>query len=352
MAYAYSIERLLEILGPEAETAGSYEGEVSGISGLTEAGEGDLSFLGNAKYRPKVAESAASVILLPPDYRESPAPGQLYVKVPNPSYGLALICRDIEATLSPKPAPGIHPTAVVHRGAEISPAASIGPLCVVGEGAVVGDAVLESHVSVGREARIGDGARLCSRVAVADYCEIGPRCRLLPGAVIGADGYGYQFYEGAHQRLPQIGRVVLEADVDVGANSTIDRARFGATIVGQGTKIDNQVQVGHNVRIGKHCLLVAQVGISGSAELGDGVIVAGQAGVGGHIKVNDGAIVAGGAGVTREVPAGHKVAGMPAESFMFMNRIYALQRRLPELFKKFEALEKSVDALSKADVPQ
>jgi len=349
MAYAYSIERLLEILGPEAETEGSFRGAVCGIAGLSEAGEGDLSFLGNSKYRPKVAESQASVILLPPEYREAPKDNQLFIRMPHPSFGLALICRDIEMTLSPEPEPGVHPSAVVHPQAKVSPKAAVGPLCFVGEGAEIGEAILENHVSVGRNARIGDGARLYARAIVADYCEVGPRCRLLQGAVIGADGYGYQFHEGAHQRLPQIGKVVLEADVDVGANTTVDRARFEATVIGRGTKIDNQVQVAHNVRIGKHCLLVAQVGVSGSAELGDNVVIAGQAGVGGHIKIHDGALVAGGAGVTRDVRPGQKVAGMPAESFILMNRIYSLQRKLPELFKKFEALEKNVDALSEAN---
>lgn len=344
MPYAYSTERLLEILGPEVETEGSYNGKISGIAALSEASRGDLSFLGNAKYRSQVAGCKASVLLLPQDYNGVPQENQLFIRIPNPSFGLALICRDIEMTLLPRRAPGVHPSAVVHPSARIAEKAFVGPLCCIEEGAEIGEATLESHVCVGRNARIGDGAQLYPRVVVADYCEVGPRCRLLQGAVIGADGYGYQFYEGAHQRLPQIGNVALEADVDVGANSTIDRARFGATVVGQGTKIDNQVQVGHNVRIGCHCLLVAQVGVSGSAELGDGVIVAGQAGIGGHIRVHQGAVVAGGAGVTRDVPPGQKVTGMPAESFVFMNRVYALQRKLPELFKRFEALEKNVEA--------
>ncbi len=161
-----------------------------------------------------------------------------------------------------------------------------------------------------------------------------------------SDGYGYEFHEGAHQRVPQIGNVVTEADVDIGSNSTIDRARFGSTIIGAGTKVDNQVQIAHNVRIGKHCLVVAQVGISGSTVLGDGVVLAGQAGVAGHLNIGSGAIVAGGTGVSRSLKPQEKVRGPTAEPIMLYNRVAVLQRRLPDLFKRFGKLEKSVESLA------
>jgi UDP-3-O-[3-hydroxymyristoyl] glucosamine N-acyltransferase len=167
---------------------------------------------------------------------------------------------------------------------------------------------------------------------------------LLAGCVIGSDGYGYEFVDNAHQRVPQIGKVVTAADVDIGANTTIDRARFGSTCIGEGTKIDNQVQIGHNVRIGKHCLLVAQVGISGSTELGDGVVVGGQAGVAGHLQIGDGAMVAGGAAIVKSVPAGAKMRGSPATEMALHNRVIVLQRKLPELFKRFDQLEKSIES--------
>ena len=147
--------------------------------------------------------------------------------------------------------PGIHPTACVDPEAVVSPAATVGPFCYVGKGAKVGDVILESHVSVGRYAKIDDGTHVFQRVVIGDFCEVGPRNRLLHGCILGADGYGYEFHQGAHQRVPQIGNVVTEADVDVGANTTIDRARFGSTVIGAGTKIDNQVQIAHNVRIGQ-----------------------------------------------------------------------------------------------------
>lgn len=348
MSFAYSIDRILEIVGDGAQCAGSYIGEVTGIASLLEAQTGDLSFLGNSKYLDQVEPSDASVLLLPNDFKGQPKDGQLWIHLENPSFALALICRDIENALSPKPKSGVHPTAHIEPDAEVDPTASIGPFCYVGPQVKIGaDVVLESHVSLGRASSIGAGSKLFPRVTVADYCVIGPRNRLLAGCVIGADGYGYAFIDGAHQRIPQVGKVVTEADVDVGANSTIDRARFGTTQIGAGTKIDNQVQIGHNVRIGKGCLLVAQSGVSGSTALGDGVILAGQAGVSGHLKIGDGSVVAGAAAVLRSLPPRSKVTGNPAAPFMQMNRVYSLQRKLPDLFKRFEQLEKTVESLEK-----
>jgi len=345
MTLAYSTQRILEILGQDCESTGSYDGVIEGIASLAEARPGDLSFLGNPKYRSALADSNASVLLVPRDFEGAPKTGQIYLKLDNPSYALALICRDIEGTLLPKPPTGIHPSAVVEAGAKVSPEASIGAFCHVASGARVGAAVLESHVSVGRFARIGDGAYLYPRVSVGDYCEIGLRNRLMAGCVIGSDGYGYEFHEGAHQRVPQIGNVVTEADVDVGANTTIDRARFGSTWIGAGTKIDNQVQIAHNVRVGRHCLIVAQVGISGSTLLGDGVVVGGQAGIAGHLKIGSGAMIAGGTAVVSDIEPQNKVRGYPAMPMMLFNRIAVLQRKLPDLFKRFDQLEKKLESL-------
>lgn len=346
MAIAYTTQRILEILGNDCDSVGAYDGMISGIASLSEAEPGDLSFLGNPKYRSVVADSKASVLLVPGDFDELPKPGQLYLKLENPSFALALICRDIEGSLLPKPAAGIHPSAVIEADAEISPEASIGAFCYIASGAKVGAAVLESHVSVGRSARIADGAYLFSRVSVGDYCEIGLRNRLMAGCVIGSDGYGYEFLEGAHQRVPQIGNVVTGADVDVGANTTIDRARFGSTQIGAGTKIDNQVQIAHNVRVGQHCLIVAQVGISGSTVLGDGVVVGGQAGIAGHLKIGSGAMIAGGTAVVSDIEAQAKVRGYPAMPMMHFNRMAVLQRKLPDLFKRFDQLKKTVESLA------
>ncbi|PXA04709.1 UDP-3-O-(3-hydroxymyristoyl)glucosamine N-acyltransferase [Coraliomargarita sinensis] len=344
MAFVFSLQRILEMLPPDVESVGDFSGDIVGIASLSSAKAGDLSFLGNHKYHSQVETSNASVVLLPKDYDGEPSEGQIYLKVENPSFSLAMICREIERLLMPAPEPGAHPSAVIHPEAKVSPEATIGPLCVVEAGATVEAAVLESQVHVGRHAKISAGTYLFPRVVVGNYCEIGERNRLLPGCVIGSDGYGYEFVENAHQRVPQVGRVVTAADVDVGANSTIDRARFGSTYIGQGTKIDNQVQIAHNVRVGKHCLLVAQVGISGSTEIGDGVVIGGQAGVAGHLQIGDGAMIAGGAAIVKSVEAGTKMRGSPATEMALHNRIIVLQRKLPELFKRFDQLEKSIES--------
>lgn len=345
MAIAFSTQRILEIVGESAVCEGAYNGEIIGISSLKEATTGDLSFLGNSKYKADVAQTDASVLLLPNDYAGSPKVGQLFVRVEKPSFALAMICRDLEFRLFPKPEPGIHPSAVVHPKAEVSPLATIGPLCVVGDSAKIGASVLEAQVSVGRHASVHDDAYLFPQTVISDFCVVGQRCRISSGAVIGSDGYGYEVVDGAHERVPQIGKVVLEHDVDVGANTTIDCARFGSTVIGAGTKIDNQVQIAHNVRTGKHCLIVSQVGISGSTELGDGVVIGGQSGLGGHIKIGSGSMLGAVSCLMHSVPPNTKLRGIPALPMMEYGRIAVLQRKLPDLFKRFAQLEKTIDSL-------
>ena len=351
MSFNYSAERILEIVGQDAELAGEYAGKIVGIASLSTASKGDLSFLGNPKYIAEVSSSNASVLLLPKNYKGTPRKGQLHIRLDNPSRALALICRDIEKVLQPKMSPGIHPTACVDKSATISPTASVGPFCHIGEGVTIGDSViLEAHVCIGRFARIEDETHVFSQAVIHDYCEIGARNRLYSGCVIGSDGYGYEFHEGSHQRVPQIGKVVTEPDVDIGANTTVDRARFGSTLIGKGTKIDNQVQIGHNVQVGRNCLIVAQVGVSGSTILGDGVILGGQAGLSGHLKLGSGAMVAGATALGRSLGPNEKVMGPNGDSFALHGRIAVLQRRLPELFKRFSKLEKSVESLKESHI--
>lgn len=349
MSFDYSVERILELAGDDFELAGEYSDRIAGIASLSTATAGDLSFLGNPKYKDQVPASNASVLLLPNNYKGTPRKDQLYIRVENPSYVLALLCRDIEKSLKPNISSGIHPTACVDKGAVVSSTASVGPFCHVGEGAVIGESVvLGAHVCIGRFAEIGDETHVFPRVVIEDYCEIGARNRLYSGSVIGSDGYGYAFLDGAHQRVPQIGKVVTESDVDIGANTTVDRARFGATVIGKGTKIDNQVQVGHNVQIGRNCLIVGQVGISGSTILGDGVVLGGQAGISGHLKLGDGAMVAGGTAVGRSLEPNEKVRGPNGDPFALYSRIALLQKQLPDLFKRFSKLEKNVESLTKS----
>ena len=340
MQVAYTPAEIAAITGAQ-RTAGTTTRKIGDIASLVAAHAGDLSFLGNAKYRAQVAESKASVLLLPADYTGEPRAEQVFLYVENPSVALAKVCARIEQTLWPKPSPGIHPSAVVAPTASIAATAHIGPLCVIEEGVSVGaGSVLQASVFVGRGARIGENCWVMPGCTIASTCSLANRVRLQPGVVVGSDGFGYEFVQGRHEKIPQIGAVVIEDDVEIGANSTLDRARFSRTVVGEGTKIDNMVQVAHNVVIGRHCILCAQVGISGSTTLEDYVVLGGQAGVGGHITIGKGTKAGGQTGIAYNVPPGSYLNGTPAISYMLERRLQVLHQRLPDLFKRVEALEK------------
>ena len=330
--------------GQRGETAQA----IRGIAALAEAGPGDLSFLGNPRYKTEVATTRASVVLLPADHAGDPAPDQLFLLVDNPSVALARICARLEQRLWPRPAAGIHPSAVVASTARVTPSATVGPLCVIEDGAVVGErAHLQAQVFVGHGASVGEGAWLMPGVVVTAECVVGRRVRLHAGVVVGSDGFGYEFVAGRHEKVPQIGVVEIGDDVEIGANTTLDRARFGRSSIGEGTKIDNLVQVAHNVRIGKHCILCAQVGISGSTTIGDYTVLGGQAGVAGHLSLGKGAKVGGGAAVTADVLPGAFVNGSPAIPYMLERRIAVLRERLPDLFRRVDALEAVIGDLKK-----
>lgn len=339
MQLSFTADELIAIVRPTAQR-GIASGPVTGIASLEKAAAGDLSFLGNSKYRPAVGKSAASVLLLPEDYDGEPGPGQLYLLCQNPSAALAAVCTRIEQQVWPKPAPGIHPSAVVEPGAEVDAAATVGPLCVIESGAQIGPrAHLQARVFVGRNARVGEECWLMPGVTLGTQCVLGKRVRLHSGVVVGSDGFGYEFVGGRHHKVPQVGSVWIGDDVEIGANSTIDRARFSRTIIGEGTKIDNLVQIAHNVEIGRHCILCAQVGIAGSTILEDYVVLGGQAGVAGHIRIGKGAKSGGQAGITSNVEPGQFVMGYPAIPYMAERRLQVLYRRLPELFKRVDELE-------------
>lgn len=340
MQVAYTPADLAIITGAR-RTAGTTTRVVTDIASLEKARPGDLSFLGNAKYKSQVPGSAATALLLPLDYAGEPGPEQVFLYVDNPSAALARVCARIEQSLWPKPAPGIHPSAVVAATAKVDASAHVGPLCVVEEGAAIGaGSVLQASVFVGREATIGANCFLMPGVVVAAACVLGQRVRLQPGVVIGSDGFGYEFVNGRHEKVPQVGTVVIEDDVEIGANSALDRARFSRTVVGEGTKIDNLVQIAHNVVIGKHCILCSQVGISGSTTLEDYVVLGGQAGVGGHITIGKGSKAGGQTGIAFNVGPGSYLNGTPAIPYMLERRLQVLHQRLPDLFKRVEALEK------------
>ncbi len=347
MTLAFSAAELIALLAPRA-TRGATAATITQVAALKDARPGDLSFLGNPKYKPEVATTRASVVLLPADFAGEPAADQLFLLVENPSAALATLCARIEASLWPRPAAGIHPSAVVAADASIDPTATIGPLCVVESGARVGAfTVLHAQVFIGREARVGAGCWFMSGVHVATECVVGDRVRLHAGVVLGADGFGYESSTGRHVKIPQIGQVVIDDDVEIGANTTIDRARFSRTHIGAGTKIDNLVMIGHNVTVGRHCILCAQVGISGSSTLEDYVVLGGQAGVAGHLTIGKGAKTDGQTGINTDLAPGTFWKGSPCLPYQLEQRINVLRQRLPDLFRKVDSLAAELAELKK-----
>jgi UDP-3-O-[3-hydroxymyristoyl] glucosamine N-acyltransferase len=339
MQVSFSSAEITAIVQPKSSRGATTE-VIRAISSLAASVAGDLSFLGNTKYKADVTGTLASVVLVPVDYVGEPKENQLFLFVEQPSVALARVCARIEQSLWPKSLPGIHSSAVVAPSAKIAPTATVGPLCVVEEGAVIGErSYLQAQVFIGRNAKVGDDCWLMPGTILATECVLGQRVRLQAGVVIGSDGFGYEFVKGRHEKVPQVGQVVIGDDVEIGANSTIDRARFSFTSVGEGTKIDNLVQIAHNVVIGKFCLICAQVGISGSTILEDYVVLGGQAGIAGHLRLGKGAKAGGRAAITADVSAGAFVNGNPAIPYLLERRLVILNHRLPDLFKRVDALE-------------
>lgn len=279
-----------------------------------------------------VRDSGAGLIICPPDKAQL-LDGRNLLLHPRP--GLALI-RLVSWWLDRsafKPAPGIHPSAMIAPGAEIGPDVHIGAGCVIGEACrIEAGAVIEAQCQVGAESTIGKGTRLYPRVTLYPGCAIGADCVIHSGVVLGADGFGFTLEDGLQQKIPQVGNVVIGDKVEIGANTTIDRGTLGSTSVGDGTKIDNQVQIGHNCRIGRHCILCAQVGLAGSTTLGDYVYMAGKSGSAGHLSIGDRAMVGAQGGVTHDLPADGKYWGTPAIDAQVYKRILALQRKLPQIY--------------------
>ena len=351
MQLAFSAADIAAIIQP-LSSKGTTHSVINGIAALSMAQSGDLSFLGNPKYKQEVAASKASISLLPVDYVGEPQPGQEYLFVEKPSVALARLCARIEQLLWPKPAPGIHPTASLATGAKIATSATVGPLCVIEAGVVVGERThIEAQAFIGRNAVIGSDCWLMPRVTVASECVLRDRVRLQPGVVVGSDGFGYEFVSGRHEKIPQIGNVVIESDVEIGANTTLDRARFSHTVVGEGTKIDNLVQVAHNVRIGRHCMICSQVGISGSTTIEDYVVLGGQAGLAGHLTVGKGSKIDGQSGINSDLAPGSFMKGTPALPYNLEQRINVLRKRIPDLFKRVDALETVLAGLKKPSAP-
>jgi UDP-3-O-[3-hydroxymyristoyl] glucosamine N-acyltransferase len=322
---------------------------LTGVQPLDRAGPGDLSWIAEERHSGTAARSRAGALLV--SIAEHAA-GRPAVIVGNPAVALAAW---LAAWAPPeRPRPGVARGAFVSRTARIGRGASVAAGATVENGARVGArTVIGASAFVGREAEIGEDCLVYPGAVVLDRCRVGNRCILYPGAVIGSDGFGYAWDGQRHRKIPQIGIARLEDEVEVGAHSTVDRATLGETVIRRGTKIDNLVMVAHNVEIGEHSIVCAQVGIAGSTSVGKGVTLAGQVGISDHAVIEDRAILTGQAGIARgaRVPAGAALSGMPAMPHREFLKSSALFQRLPELARRLEALAKRVEALAKGGGP-
>lgn len=328
--------------------SGICEGDASriirGVAGVREAGEHDLTFLANPKYAGLAQKTNAGAILVGRDV--SLAARAALIRVDNPDRAFAQAV-ELFIQRPAAPPPGVHPSAVIGADVRLGKQVSIGACCVVESGAVIGDrTVLHPLVHVGQGAQIGREGLLYPHVSIREFVRIGDRVILHNGAVIGSDGFGYSVNkEGVRTKIPQVGIVVIGDDVEIGAHTTVDRARFGKTVIGNGVKIDNLVQIAHNVVIGDHAVIVAQVGISGSTVIGPKVIMAGQSGATGHLEIGAGAVVLARAAVTKDVPPGMKVRGFPAQPADKAARLQAHLSRVPKMREKLAELERRIQKL-------
>ena len=334
--------KLRELAGQlGCELLGDGEVEIRGVAGLEQAGPGDLSFLANPKYAPLLASTAASAVIVARG--QDAALPRLVAESPYLAFARAI------SLLKPpaQPAAGVHPSAQVHPSAVLGAGVHVGALAVVGARVQVGArSVLHPHVVLYDDVRIGEDCLLHSGVQVREGCRLGSRVVVQNGAVIGADGFGFaKDGEGRYQKFPQVGIVVIEDDVEIGALTAVDRAALGETRIGRGSKLDNLVQVGHSVTIGRDSVLCGQVGIAGSSKVGNRVTLAGQVGVAGHLEIGDGVIVTAQSGVPGNVEPGTILSGSPAFANRGWLKSSAVFTRLPELQKRVRELERRLESL-------
>ncbi len=334
---SYSAAEIAKLVG--GEVVGDGNAILKNFAPAERAQSGDLTFAENEDYFARAEQSAATAIIA--DQRFSSAK-KILIRVPNARVAFAKAL----ALFFPeqKFAAGIHPTAVIAASAQIDPTAHVGPHCTVGERVKIGaNSVLQAGNFVGDDSKLGDEVNLFPNVTIYPRTEIGARVRIHAGTVIGSDGFGYVLDAGFHRKVPQIGNVIIGDDVEIGSNVSVDRGALGSTVIGKGTKIDNLVQIAHNVEIGEHCIVIAQVGISGSTKLGNYVILAGQVGLAGHLKIGNQVTVAAQSGVMTDIPDGAKWFGSPAQPDRDTKRQIIAIQHLPELLKRVAELEKKLD---------
>lgn len=328
-----------------ADVRGDPDVRIGGIATIEDAGADDVTWAIETHFVKKLATCRAAAVIGPRDFPPTPMPALLVADV----QAAAAATLAHFAIAPTRPEVGIHPTAQVDPTAIIDSRAAVGAYAIIGPGTTVGPGcVLHPQVFVGADCRLDEGCELWPQSVVLDRCVLGKRVVLWPHAVVGRDGFGFFYREGAHRRIPQIGTVILGDDVEVGANSCVDRAKVGATVIGPGTKIDNLVQVAHNVRTGPHCVLVAKVAIAGGARLGAGVVLAGAVGVRDGVTIGDGTQVTAGSIVVSSLPPGIVADGFRAQERMKALREQAAARKLPDLLERVKELERRVRELQTA----
>ena len=314
---------------------------ISGVNSPEGALTGELAYLANHRHLSSAQESHASAFIVSKHYSELHTPQLI---VPNPQYAFVAVINQFFP--QSQPARGIAQDIWKGQDVHIGQDVSIGPFVTLGNRVEIGNRVtIYPGVFLGENVKIGNDSVLYHRVTIQDQCEVGSNVIIHAGSVIGSDGFGYLQHEGQHHKIPQRGNVVIEDHVELGANITIDRATFGTTLIKQGCKIDNQVQIAHNVTMGKHCIIVAQAGIAGSTRLGNHVIIGGQAGLIDHLTIGDKAMIAAGSGIEKNVEPGAIMSGRPAKRHEVSLRTHVLVQRLPELHKQVATLEKRLTAL-------
>jgi UDP-3-O-[3-hydroxymyristoyl] glucosamine N-acyltransferase len=338
-----TINSLAAAIGARIEGDGGRT--VRGIASLEDAGAEDLSFVTEPRYASLVEQTQAAAVIVPENFKAAVAASASVLRVENVDEALEKTL-GLFAPPAELPPVGVHAMAVISSTAGLGEQVSIGPGAVIGDGTIIGDrTAISAGAVIGRDVRIGSDCLIYPNVVVRQGCFIGDRVIIHPNATIGADGFGYRFADGKHKKIPHIGIVVVEDDAEIGANCCIDRAKFGRTVIGRGTKIDNLVQIAHNVKIGPHCIIVSQTGIAGSVNLGKYVVLGGQVGVRDHVRIGDNVMVGATSAVDQDLEANCKVVGTPALPVKEFFRQLAVIQKLPQLDKQIKQIQARIDEL-------